>query len=926
MSLKYAAYMADDDTSSTPLDLLLNAISGNGGYAFPDGDGNHFTEGLEPPFEAQQDGGEILLENDHNGDEGQLEKEEEDKEGAPSPRQARVQSTLRDHFAGGRDTFSTVEVWHPKTGQKSYGKERRIIQPPPTLRVSGPLAPLMTYVTLSAHPNMDSEPGRVCFSSQSHRFGLADPDPESEPHFGETKKDERERRTRALRAQASRAGWGSTLPWERSRIGIRGREEVGEGITFPGLWVGEETGKSKEFRLELSVGAPGVEVDEGGQPLNLLEAVESVDADAPLDEAALRHVLGSNSVFPDMVLPQVLESDVDAAVAAAQEHSQHEQPETLETQLNTQSDTLEAHSTLTHTDTLPNDMLPNTHPDALPAQALPPAPWATFVSNPLTIVSKPSQKTARARSMASCLSSSDPFALFVRVNAQTVRTKLLNLDGADTDSPTLTARAAKWTPFRFEVVQRAASPEDERRGRFKLDATDDVVTYGSVVRLVDVTSGVRSDPLRLVRVDKNEVLVGSDVGHPVSELQRVGLVRVKENLEDDMPGARRWYLSSPGALAGAGEVKTSRTRLRKSVSAKEEEPELEPEQQPRKKRKTKRHALARAVIEEEEQGVSASGLMFKAAERRATVDDQGIQSIIETVQDSMCWVLSSVGCFSYTFFNGLGEPGSLPTTSLDPVPRLLVNPTINTTSTPATLQLTLSDFFVPDELGVPRPLHVYLGPIGPLRATTWRSVAPKEKYFDPHSLLDAIPYSGGAEEGSLPDDTPVVRSNFPHSVPHVIVSVQLPPMDELVRAMQPQPPAVPHEEPWLGLGAGELTIQEALHNAHKAAAPDGDMALEPQGEFGVDSLNQLDATLNDAGNAAATASTSISPPLPVGLQHGWAESTIAMHRPSQAVAEENALPVLLVRPDGVGNGIGWSLERGPSLPVSESVGAGEFLL
>jgi hypothetical protein len=790
----------------------------------------------------------------------------------------------------------------------------------------------VTYVTLSAHPNVDAEPGRPRFSSQSHRFGLAEAEPA--PQFGESKKDERERRARELRAQASKAGWGSTLPWERTRTGVRGRDEVMDGVTFPGLWVGEEAGKSKEFRLELSVGTPGVEVDEAGHPLSLL--VEGVDQ--PLDEAALRHVLGNNGVFPDMVLPQVLESDVDAAVAAAQEHSQaqaQEHPETLETQLNSQSETLpEAHSTLTHAEsTLTNDTLPNSDAQQLP-QPLPPAPWATFVSNPLTIVSKPSQKTARARSMASCLSSHDPFALFVRVNAQTVRTKLLNLDGADTDSPTLTARAAKWTPFRFEVLQRAASPEDERRGRFKLDASEDVVTYGSIVRLVDVTSGVRSDPLRLVRIDKNEVVVGGDVGHPVSELQRIGLVRVKDNLEDDMPGARRWYLSSPGALAGAGEVKTSRARLRKGSVA-EEEPDAQ--SQPRKKRKTKRHALARAVIEEEEQGASASGLMFKAAERRGAVDEQGQQTIIETVQDSMCWVLSSVGefikghheltpgCFSYTFFNGLGEPGSLPTASLDPVPRLLVNPTINTDSTPATLQLTLSDFFVPDEIGVPRPMHVYLGSLGPLRATTWRSVAPKEKYFDPHSLLDAIPYNGGAEDVALPAGAPVVRSNFPHSVTHVIVSVELPPMDELVRAMQP--PEVPnevHEDPWLGLGAGELTIQEALHNANKAAAPDVDIAMEPQPEFGVDSLNHLDATLNDADNAAASAS--VSPPLPAGPTHGWAESTIAMHRPSHAVAKESALPVLLVRPDGVGNGIGWSLERLPTQEGTQETpeGPGEY--
>lgn len=467
-----------------------------------------------------------------------------------------------------------------------------------------------------------------------------------------SKKDERERRARALRAQASKAGWGSTLPWERSRTGLRGRDELSDGLTFSGLWVGEEAGKNKEFRLELSITQPGVETDVNGHPLHL----PMVDESQPLDEAALRHVLGSTSMeplinlsqaeseaLPDL-LPPVLDSEVDAAVAAARAHEDSQQP----------ADTLD--STQTQVDTQPLDT------DHVLSR---PTSWATFVSDPLTIVSKPSQKTAKARSMASCLSTNDSFALFVRVNAQTVRTKLLKLDGADGDSPTLTARAGKWTPFRFEVVARASLPSEEgkRSTRFKLDAEHEnsIVTYGSIVRLVDVTSGVKSDCLRLVRVDKNEVTVGMDVGHPVSELQRIGLVRVKEDLQDDMAGGRRWYLSSPGALAGAGEVKTSRVRQpsRKGSSVLPEtlesfdgesaEPESQSQAQaepPRKKRKTKRHALARAVIEEEEQGAAASGLLYKAAERRGGVDATGAQTIIETVQDSMCWVLSSVGeCF-----------------------------------------------------------------------------------------------------------------------------------------------------------------------------------------------------------------------------------------------------------------------------------------
>jgi hypothetical protein len=132
----------DDDTNSTPLDLLLNAISGSAGYAFAEGDGNHFAEGLEPQFDGEEggeaaDGADIqLLENgedvpgEQHGEPGEGGGEVPEAGAAeddqpPSPRAARIQRTLRDHFAAGRDAFSTVEVWHPKTGQKSYGKERR---------------------------------------------------------------------------------------------------------------------------------------------------------------------------------------------------------------------------------------------------------------------------------------------------------------------------------------------------------------------------------------------------------------------------------------------------------------------------------------------------------------------------------------------------------------------------------------------------------------------------------------------------------------------------------------------------------------------------------------------------------------------------------------------------------------------------------
>lgn len=494
-------------------------------------------------------------------------------------------------------------------------------------------------MTLSSLLNPDPPTGRVLFSAQTHR--IAAPGEEQGVDAGpggRSKKVEREDRRRRLREAAAKTGWGSTLPWERNSTAPRDREELADGLTFPGLWVGEDTGKSKEFRLELSIGQPGE------------EPRSEIATSQHLDDAALQHVLGGQ-IDPLMGLG---EADQASGSATAK--------------------LVESLGVVDAIDPSLGEAAEAQGPQQVKQE---PKPWATFLSEPLSIVSKPSQKTAKARSMASCLATDDAFALYVRVNAQTVRTKFMTLDGGD--QPALCARTGKWSPFRFEVVQRATPPEPEDKGsrtRFKIDVEREkgIVTYGSVVQLVDVKSGSRSDPYRLVKVDKNEVYVGAEYGHPVSELQRVGLVRMVDG-EDDMEGGGRWYLSAPGAVAGAGEVNVTRARPAKRNEPANEAPpappatlgslDMEaglatpppdesvapplPPAPPARKKKTKRHALARAAITEEEQGSTAAGLVWHRAQRRegertVTKDKATVTrpATIETVEDWMCWVLSGV--------------------------------------------------------------------------------------------------------------------------------------------------------------------------------------------------------------------------------------------------------------------------------------------
>lgn len=446
-----------------------------------------------------------------------------------------------------------------------------------------------------------------------------------------------------MRQAASKTGWGGSLPWERSRSDTRERSELATGLTFPGLWIGEETGKNKEFRLELSIGTPGVETD----PVTGTSA-ENKEVE-PIDEAALRRVLAAG-VEPLMGLEPEDTKDRLVELEPPMEQTLESASETQQTEQN---------ETQTQQQTQPPE---------------PPKPWATFVSEPLTIVSKPSQKTAKARSMASCLSTADAFALYVRVNAQTVRTKYMKMDEVD-GTPILTARTGKWSPFRFHVISRASPPEPEdksSRARFKLanDKEAGIITYGSIVQLVDVNTGIRSDPVRLVRVDKNEAVVGEDEGHPVSELQRIGLVRVVDGVDDDTGGAR-WYLSAPGAVTGAGEVSVTRARPGSRNAAKDASgndgsaPETlggldsldngggsttnTPVSESKRKRKTKRHSLARAAINEEESGSAAAGLVWHQAKRRQgthIVTEGKVATArpasIETVDDWMSWTLGGV--------------------------------------------------------------------------------------------------------------------------------------------------------------------------------------------------------------------------------------------------------------------------------------------
>lgn len=176
------------------------------------------------------------------------------------------------------------------------------------------------------------------------------------------------------------------------------------------------------------------------------------------------------------------------------------------------------------------------------------------------------------------------------------------------------------------------------------------------------------------------------------------------------------------------------------------------------------------------------------------------------------------------------------------------------------------------------------------------------------------------DEESVAQPDRRVLSNFPFSIPHVIASVDLPNVDEIVRIMQeytphdsdpepaqaPEPVEAPSEDPaWLGVmgPATELTIQEAIQNAGKTHGTEHDLPAILQTPVEVDSLKdgfeigQLGSSLIDpALTAEPEAPTDTPAPQPVTMH--------ASHRAKESLSP---LPLLLVRPDGVGHGVGWSV-------------------
>ncbi|ORX50466.1 hypothetical protein DM01DRAFT_1408993 [Hesseltinella vesiculosa] len=175
------------------------------------------------------------------------------------------------------------------------------------------------------------------------------------------------------------------------------------------------------------------------------------------------------------------------------------------------------------------------------------APFASSFSHPISIISKPSKKTAKARNISSCIFTTSQVSLFNRINSQTVRTKYLTSDPATNQ---LCAKNLAWSAFDIILVKQPPPPTPALANHQyhyhhlhqpSVSASGPPLTYGSEI-ILKHPSGVCTPRVIIRKVDK--AMVTPDAAGPVSQMQKVAL-QLASSAE---PGQSPLYLSANGQL------------------------------------------------------------------------------------------------------------------------------------------------------------------------------------------------------------------------------------------------------------------------------------------------------------------------------------------------------------------------------------------
>lgn len=346
--------------------------------------------------------------------------------------------------------------------------------------------------------------------------------------------------------------------------------------------------------------------------------------------------------------------------------------------------------------------------------------WATFDSAPVTIISKPSKKTAKTRNISSCILAGGPVSLFNRINSQTVRTKYMTIDHAQ-----LCASNVGWSAFNVNVVRRPnGSPPTNG---------PQPVTYGCEIVLSDSVSGISTSPLVIRKVDKGRVSL--EDGGPVSQMQKIALQRCN-------PDGTRHYLSAAGPLPGTP-----------------------------------------GVVAPPAPGMSTQAgthpLLFQSPKIRDEVRE-GIRQISDEVDDYLCWTIVGISKFQYTFFDAFGQNDKIPEQPITPFPTLFNAPVYRPQTN--VIELTVSNFFYQHpKTGAQTALDVYLGNLGPLQARVYQS-PPAGPLTAISSFMQVA--TNPATDPHLPAALEEGAPRFAHGPLHTIVMVEMPPVADIIKALE----------------------------------------------------------------------------------------------------------------------------------------------
>lgn len=304
-------------------------------------------------------------------------------------------------------------------------------------------------------------------------------------------------------------------------------------------------------------------------------------------------------------------------------------------------------------------------------------PFATFLSNPVYIISKPSKKTAKNRTMSSCISTSAPVALFNRINSQTVSTKYMS-----THAGRLCAKNSSWTPFEIIIVKQPSTSTDATTVAPSYSSTlggesTIPLAYGMEIILKDNATGSTSPPVIVRKVEKNRIV--SCAYGPVSQMQKIALQVASS------ANARPVYLSASGpavAETPAAAVVGRSQRLNLS----------------------------------EKNNISGSTWISTAESDIKQPTSATLELAYEQVSDYLCWTIVGIAKFQYRFSQPDWTTNSITTAATTPVgdiqPAPLFSSIIYNRST-HTLDI-VGQYLVQTVDGMSRLLDCWLGSYGPL--------------------------------------------------------------------------------------------------------------------------------------------------------------------------------------------------------------------